>query len=138
MRGCTWTRAMTAADDQSIAQWLARTESYPHAPSHVEVIETHISRVFLAGPLVYKLKKPVRFDFLDFSTPQKREQACRAELRLNRRLAPQAYLDVVPITRTAHGEFRLGGEGEPLDWLVQMRRLPTDQTLEALHRRGEL
>lgn len=129
---------MTAAEDQSIAQWLARPESYPHAPDRVEVVETHISRVFLAGPLVYKLKKPVRFDFLDFSTPQKRELACREELRLNRRLAPQAYLDVVPITRTGDGELRLGGDGEPLDWLVQMRRLPTDQTLEALHRRGEL
>jgi aminoglycoside phosphotransferase family enzyme/predicted kinase len=129
---------MTAGEHEAIAEWLSRPESYPHAPRRVELLETHISRVFLAGPLVYKLKKPVRFDFLDFSTAAAREQACREELRLNRRLAPQAYLDVVPITRTDGGEFQLGGDGQPLDWLVKMRRLPTDQTLESLHRRGEL
>lgn len=126
-----------ASEHEALVAWLSRPQSYPHAPPSVEVVETHISQVFLAGPLVYKLKKPVRYDFLDFSTVQQREQACREELRLNRRLAPETYLDVLPVTPDRDG-FRLGGEGQPLDWLVVMRRLPTDQTLEALHRRGEL
>lgn len=130
---------MTAIHEQeSIVQWLARPGAYPHAPERVEMIETHISRVFLAGPYVYKLKKPVRYDFLDFSTLEARERACREELRLNRRLAPATYVDVVPITRQVGGELQLGGAGPAIDWLVQMHRLPTDQTLEALHRRGEL
>ena len=87
---------------------------------------------------VYKLKKPVRYDFLDFSTVAAREHACREELRLNRRLAPDAYLDVLPITRTKDGRHRIGGTGTPVDWLVHMRRLPTAMTLDELWRRGEL
>ena len=130
---------MTPIHEQApIVDWLARPGAYPHAPQRVEMIETHISRVFLAGPYVYKLKKPVCYDFLDFSTPEARERASREELRLNRRLAPAAYVDVVPITRQASGEFQLGGTGPAIDWLVQMHRLPTDQTLEAIHRQGEL
>lgn len=127
-------------DDQhdAIAAWLSKPGAYPHHPAHVEQIQTHISRVFLAGEFVYKLKKPVRYDFLDFSTPDAREQACREEVRLNRRLAPGTYLDAVPVTRAACGEFCLGGTGEPVDWLVHMRRLPTELTLDALHQRGEL
>lgn len=125
-------------EHDEIVRWLCTAEAYPHSPPSVERIETHISCVFLAGDDVYKLKKPVRYDFLDFSTVAKREQACREELRLNRRLARETYLDVVPITRTGNGSLQIGGDGEPLDWLVHMRRLPTDQTLEALHCRGEL
>ena len=126
-------------DDQheAIAAWLSQPAAYPHYPARVEQVQTHISRVFLAGEYVYKLKKPVRYDFLDFSTPAAREQACREEVRLNRRLAPDTYLDAVPVT-AADGEFCLGGMGEPVDWVVQMRRLPTELTLDALERRGEL
>lgn len=121
-----------------IVRWLSNPTTYPHRPDRVEVVETHISVVFVAGPLVYKLKRPVKYDFLDFTTIEKREAACREELRLNRRLAPDIYLDVVPITRDSHGALQFGGERQPLDWLVQMRRLPMDQTLEALFQRGEL
>jgi aminoglycoside phosphotransferase family enzyme/predicted kinase len=127
----------TTSQLEEIVAWLSRPESYPHQPMRVEVVQTHISYVFLAGPFVYKLKKPVRYDFLDFSTPQAREHACREELRLNRRLAPQTYIDVVPVTRQK-GKLRLGGDGPAIDWLVHMHRLPTEQTLEALHRRGSL
>ena len=84
--------------------------------------ETHMSWVFLAGDRVYKLKKPVRFPYLDFSTLERREAACRAELRLNRRLAPDIYLDVVPLTETG-GRLSIGGDGTPVDWLVMMKRL---------------
>jgi uncharacterized protein len=129
---------------RDLTAWLLQPETYSHGPARVEHVETHISHVFLTGELVYKLKKPVRYDFLDFTTLAAREEACREELRLNRRLAPDAYLAVVPVLRTDGGEFRLGGEhehgqDEPIvDWLVKMRRLPTEQSLEALAQSGEL
>ena len=125
-------------EHEFLVRWLSRPETYPHRPERVEQIETHISHVFLAGSHVYKLKKPVKFDFLDFSTTRSREQACREEVRLNRRLAPDAYLGVVPVVRGDDGALRLGGEDAAVDWLVEMRRLPTELTLDALHRRGEL
>ncbi|MFW2390447.1 MAG: AAA family ATPase, partial [Polyangiales bacterium] len=88
-----------------------------------ELIETHISWVFLGAEEVFKVKRPVDLGFLDFSTLESRHEACQAELRLNRRLAPDVYLEVVPITVDASGTHRLGGAGEALDWAVRMRRL---------------
>lgn len=134
----------TATDANNLIAWLLRPETYSHRPARVEHIETHISHVFLAGDLVYKLKKPVRYDFLDFSTLAAREEACREELRLNRRLAADAYLAVVPILRSRGGELRIGDDQtqrqdeQIVEWLVKMRRLPTDHSLEALAQRSEL
>lgn len=91
--------------------------------------ETHMSWVFLAGARAYKLKKPVRFPYLDFSTLARREAACRAELTLNRRLAADVYQDVVPLVQSEYG-LALGGPGTIIDWLVVMRRLDERQTLE--------
>jgi aminoglycoside phosphotransferase family enzyme len=88
-----------------------------------------MSWVFLAGDKVYKMKKPVHFPYLDFSTLARREAACRAELRLNRRLAPDVYLDVAPLTGTAR-RLAIGGSGPVVDWLVVMRRLDERGTLE--------
>jgi aminoglycoside phosphotransferase family enzyme/predicted kinase len=122
----------------AIVAWLSSPSAYPHRPAEVERVETHISCVFLAGSEVYKLKKPVRFDFLDFSTLPAREHACREEVRLNRRLAPHVYLGVVPVTAQAGGAFALAGNGEIVDWLVHMRRLPEDRMLDALYERGAL
>lgn len=135
--------ATTAASNDSeshasIVNWLSSPTAYSHRPAAVECVQTHISCVFLAGSEVYKLKKPVRFDFLDFSTLAAREHACREEIRLNRRLASQVYVGVVPVTMQAGGGFALGGDGDVVDWLVHMRRLPDDRMLDALHRRGEL
>lgn len=128
-----------AADQHTaIAKWLESPAAYPHRPARVERIETHISCVYLAGELVYKLKKPVCFDFLDFRTLVAREQACRDEVRLNRRLAPNVYLDVVPVTLQQDGSFALSGGGEVIDWLVKMRRLPGEKMLDALHQSGDL
>jgi aminoglycoside phosphotransferase family enzyme/predicted kinase len=121
-----------------IVQWLKTPDAFSSRPDSVDYIETHISHVFLAGPDVYKLKKPVKYDFLDYSTLSAREHACREEVRLNRRLAPDAYLGVVPVVVDQDGRFEIGGTGQVVDWLVHMRRLPTDMTLEALVRRGEL
>jgi len=128
----------TAQLHNALVRWLARPEAYAHRPDKVEQIETHISRLFLAGSYVYKLKKPVRYDFLDFSTLQAREHACREEVRLNRRLATDTYLGVAPIYQGPSGEFRWDGVGEIVDWLVEMRRLPTELTLDALHAREKL
>ena len=88
--------------NEQVVSWLSMPATYSPPPARVEVIETHISWVFLAGDLVFKLKKPVKFDFLDFGTVEARERACHDEVRLNRRLAPDIYLGVVPITRQVH------------------------------------
>jgi len=89
-----------------------------------------MSWVFLAGDEVYKLKKPVKYPFLDFSTLDGREADCRLELALNRRLAPEIYLGVVPLTLTDDGGLELDGDGQTVDWLIRMRRLPADKMLD--------
>jgi uncharacterized protein len=90
-----------------------------------------MSYVFLAGERAYKLKKPVRYPFLDFSTVQARERDCREEVRLNRRLSIDVYLGVTPLT-AAGDVLTLGGQGKIVDWLVEMRRLPRALMLDAL------
>jgi aminoglycoside phosphotransferase family enzyme/predicted kinase len=110
---------------------LADPGFYPHAPATVVQVQTHISHVFLAEPYAYKLKKAVRFPFLDFSTAERRREACVEEVRLNRRLCPGVYRDVVPITGSPAGP-RLGGAGPALDHVVAMRRLPADGMLPQL------
>ncbi len=113
-------------------RFLSEASTYPHSPRDVTVVETHMSFVFLAGDQAYKLKKPVRFPFLDFSTLQARESNCREELRLNRRLARQVYLGLVPLNLSKEGNLSLGGEGAVVDWLVEMRRLPADRMLDRM------
>lgn len=105
---------------------------YPHRPAAVELIETHISWVFLAGEYVYKVKKPVGLGFLDFRTLHRRRRACEDEVRLNRRLAADTYLDVIEVKREAGG-FRLGGvAGRTVEVAVWMRRLPAERMLDRL------
>jgi aminoglycoside phosphotransferase family enzyme len=90
---------------------LSRAAAYSHPVGTVEVRHTHISVVFLAGPFVYKVKKPVNLGFVDFSTLEKRRHFCDKEVRLNRRLAPDVYLGVVPVTKTGSGlKFEEPGE----------------------------
>jgi len=110
-------------------QALLDPHFYPHAPATVEHRETHISHVFLAGRYVYKLKKAVRLPFVDFSTLALRTHFCHEEVRLNRRLCPEVYLGVVPITHLADGSLRLDGEGDAVEHLVWMHRLPEDGML---------
>jgi aminoglycoside phosphotransferase family enzyme len=93
--------------------------------------ETHMSWVFLTEDLVFKLKKPVTFSYLDFSTLAAREAACREELRLNQDLAPEVYLRLARLTREGNGSLMLDGQGEILDWLVVMARLPNALMLDA-------
>jgi hypothetical protein len=109
---------------------------YPHNPAKVELIETHISYVFIAGDIVYKVKKPVKFDFLDFTSLEKRKFYCEEELKLNRRLAPDTYLDVVAISRDAQGNITLGNGVEVIDYAVRMKKLPLDRMLKTLLFKG--
>ena len=98
-------------------------------------IDTHGARVFLAGPDVYKIKRAVRFSFMDFSTLEKRRAACEAEIAVNRGNAPDLYLGVVPITRDA-GILRLGGDGQVVEWAVHLRRFDENATLDRLAAKG--
>ena len=111
--------------------FLSRPEAYQPVPDAVVCRETHMSWVFLVGDRVYKLKKPVRFPYLDYSTLARREAACREELRLNRRLAPDVYLDVLPLVDTG-AALSIGGLGKPVEWLVLMRRLDERDMLEQM------
>lgn len=116
--------------------FLGRPQAYPEAAARVESVETHMSWVFLTDTHAYKLKKPVRYPYLDFSTVEARRRDCEEEVRLNRRLAAEVYLGVVALTRDSEGRLSLGGAGEAVDWLVQMRRLPADRMLDHLLRSG--
>ena len=112
-------------------RFLQRPDSYPERPRAIEVRESHMSWVFLTEEHAYKLKKPVRYSYLDYSTLAARAENCAAEVRLNRRFAQGVYLGVVPLNLDASGHLRLGGAGATCDWLVKMVRLPAERTLEA-------
>jgi uncharacterized protein len=117
---------MTATQDVHPRQLLAFLESpasYPHKPTEVRVIQTHISWVFIASPFVFKVKKPANLGFLDFSTLEKRRYFCQREIELNRRLCPEIYLEAVPIYETDSG-FLFNGEGEIVEYAVKMKELP--------------
>ena len=116
---------------------LCQPRRYPHATSTVEVLETHISWLLLTGSYVYKIKKPVDLGFVDFSTLEKRKHFCEEELRLNRRFAPDLYLQVLPITGSAN-DPHLGGSGEAIEFAVQMVQFPAKNRLDAVLQRGEL
>ena len=104
----------------------------------VERIDTHAAIVFLEGDRAWKMKRPVAFSFLDFSTLERRERALRDELRLNRRTAPMLYRAVRPITRDAQGSLAIDGAGEPVEWLLEMCRFPGDALYSQLAERGQL
>jgi aminoglycoside phosphotransferase family enzyme len=110
--------------------FLSRPDSYAEHPSQVETVETHMSWVFLTDCFVYKLKKPVRFSFLDFSTLAARHRTCREEIRLNRRMAEDVYLGLVRLTIDNQGRLALDGDGNIVEWLVKMKRLPKERMLD--------
>jgi aminoglycoside phosphotransferase family enzyme/predicted kinase len=109
---------------------MSESSFYPDHPADVRIIETHISYVFIAGDDVYKVKKPVRFDFLDFTTLEKRKFYCEEEVRLNRRLAPHTYLAVIAVSRDPRGKLFLGEGPEIVDYAVKMKKLPEDKMLK--------
>jgi aminoglycoside phosphotransferase family enzyme/predicted kinase len=109
-----------------------------HGGARVTRIDTHAAAVFLAGTRALKIKRAVRFPFLDFSTLAKRKAACAAEIAINRAFAPAIYRGVVPITPGPDGALAIGGAGEPVEWAVEMRRFDETQTLDHLAARGEI
>jgi uncharacterized protein len=111
--------------------------AFPDRPRSVRMIETYTSTVFLTGKNAYKIKKPVDYGYLDFSTLEKRKHFCEQELILNRRLAPELYLAVLPVTKTPSG-YRIGGKGEIIDWCVQMKELPQERMMTELVRRKQV
>lgn len=116
---------------------LSRKCAFRVPVEEVEVLQTHISAVFLATDIVYKLKKPVKLPFLDFSTVELRKHFCEEEVRINERWAPEVYLGVVPVTCETDG-FQFEGEGPVVDWAVKMRRLPESATLRSRFDEGLL
>jgi uncharacterized protein len=119
-------------DQREIVSFLSAGESYGAPDARVERIETHISMLFLVGDRAYKLKRAVRFSYLDYSTLDRREGFARKELALNRRTAPELYLGLHAVTRRANGTLALDGDGRVLDWVVEMRRFAQSDLLDRL------
>lgn len=119
-----------------VIAFLSQPETYGVAS--VQRVETHASIVFLAGGHAYKLKKALRFSYLDYSTPELRRAACEKELELNQRTAPDLYLRVLPVCRSASGALTLGGDGTIVDWLLVMLRFDGSGQFDRLARHGQL
>ncbi|MBT5658608.1 MAG: hypothetical protein HOJ02_00480, partial [Rhodospirillaceae bacterium] len=113
---------MIVEDQSAVFDFLSNPSSYGAGVQDVERLDTHISAIFLAGDHVYKLKKAVKFPYLDFSTLELRQRYCAAELAVNKRTAPDLYERILAVTRQPDGAFELGGKGEVVDWLVVMHR----------------
>lgn len=119
-------------------RFLSSPAAYLPRPERVEARETHMSWLFLTGRSVFKLKKPVRYPFLDFTSLASRKWYCSAEVRLNRRLAGKVYRGVVALCRDASGELTIGRPGEIVDWLVEMEQLPAGDMLDNRIRAGSV
>jgi aminoglycoside phosphotransferase family enzyme/predicted kinase len=132
---------MTSDDPQAeVFAFLGDPATYGMilADEEVERIDTHAAVVFLAGTQAFKVKRRVRYPYLDFSTLDKRKAACEAELAVNRAFAPELYRRVVPITREPNGELAIGGSGPPVEWAVEMVRFDDNATLDKVAERGAL
>ena len=125
-----------AREQEAVFALLA--EPATHGGAAVKRIDTHAAAVFLAGDRTFKVKRAVRFPFLDYSTLARRKQACEAELEVNRAFAPDIYRGVVPITREPDGRLALDGHGTPVEWAVEMRRFDERATLDQLAAAGRV
>jgi len=114
-----------------LVQALLDPKIYPHAPQKIELMQTQMSFIFLTGDYVYKVKKPVDLGYLDYTTLEKRRFLCQQELKLNRRLCPDIYLEVVPIVQH-QDKILLGGHGEVIEYAVKMRQLPSQRMMDVL------
>jgi aminoglycoside phosphotransferase family enzyme len=127
-----------AAVQDEVAAFLADPRTHGGRVARVKRIDTHAAMVFLAGDDVYKVKRAVRFPFLDFSTLERRRRACEREVELNRASAPDLYLGVVPITRSPDGRLSFGGRGPVVEWAVHMRRFDETATFDRLAAAGRI
>ncbi|HUL23977.1 MAG TPA: hypothetical protein VLZ10_21185 [Thermodesulfobacteriota bacterium] len=124
-------------DVSSLQKALLNPEIYPDRPPRIAFIETHISLLFLTGNHVYKLKKPVDFGFLDFTSLEKRKFFCEQEVTLNRRLSPAIYLGVIRITKEGHRIY-LEGKGELVEYAVKMKQIPEEKLMDKLLERRQV
>jgi aminoglycoside phosphotransferase family enzyme len=115
---------------KKVVEALMKPEAYDEEPGRIDLIQTHISFVFLTGNFVYKVKKAVDLGFLDFTTLEKRRFFCEKELELNRRLCGDMYLEVVPINRS--NAIKIKGEGETIEYAVKMKRMPQESMMSRL------
>ena len=115
----------------ALVEALLKPETYDHHPRKVELVQTQMSFLFLTGDYAYKVKKPVDLGYLDYTTLEKRRFFCRQEVELNRRLCPDAYLEVVPIV-SRQGQLHLGGDGEIIEYAVKMKQLPAERMMDKL------
>jgi len=122
---------------KTINQALLNPEAYPHKPQKIELVQTQMSFIFLAGEYVYKIKKPVNLGYLDYTTLEKRHFFCHQELKLNKRLCPGAYLAVVPIVEEKGG-LCIEGQGKAIEYAVKMKQLPQDRMMDVLLPRGQV
>jgi aminoglycoside phosphotransferase family enzyme len=128
----------------STVKALLKPQAYPHKPQKIELVQTQMSFIFLAGEYVYKIKKPVNLGYLDYTTLEKRHFFCHQELELNRRLCPDVYLAVVPITMSLRGAqrrsnlLRIEGQGKAIEYAVKMKQLPQDRMMDVLLPRGQV
>ncbi len=129
---------MTDARLPQLIQAMLDPGFYPHpVQDPIQLIQTHISYILLTGDYAYKVKKPLDFGFLNFTTLQQRQHFCQEELRMNQRGAPGIYLQVLPITQT-HGQFQFNGTGECVEYALKMRQFPQESLFSNLFERGEL
>jgi aminoglycoside phosphotransferase family enzyme/predicted kinase len=127
-----------AVGEDAVVAFLRTASSFDEPVHEVEVIETHCARVFLAGTKAYKVKKPVRLPFLDFSTLELRHQALTREMELNAPHAPEIYLRLVALTRRDGGGLAIGGDGPAVEWALEMRRFDQASLLSAIASKGPL
>lgn len=121
----------------ALSRALLNPEIYPDHPREVKLIETHISLLFLTGKYVYKVKKPVDFGFLDFTSLEKRKFFCGQEVRLNRRLSPSIYLGVITVTKEDH-QMKLDGNGELVEYAVKMKQIPEEFLMDKLLEKNQV
>ncbi len=122
----------------NLVESMKKPDFYPDNPSVIELIQTHISFIFITDNYVYKVKKAVNFGFLDFTSLDKRKFYCAEELRLNRRLAPDIYLDVLEIGETKEGKLLFGTGHRVIDYAVRMRKIPQDRMLKKMLSEGKI
>jgi len=124
------------SDQKQVVEALLNSQAYPEEPGKIELIQTHISFVFVTKKFVYKMKKAVNFGFLDFSTLEKRRFFCEKELELNRRLCAGVYLEVVSINKS--NNIKIKGDGEPIEYALKMKRLPQKKIMTILLKEGKV
>lgn len=129
---------MSAEDQSDVIAFLSSPAVFDDGTKAVERVETHMSCIFLGRSRVFKLKRAIKYPYVDFSTPERRHRSCSEEVRINRRTAPDLYHGVIAVTREADGRLALGGAGQPVDWVVDMSRFEQDSLLDRKASLGEL